>query len=76
MRNVGQKLDRLRLLCQVHFLMRTISDFASFIADFYSFSENQLLLIEKDYSEARQLIRSCLIFYQNLRLKAKQPSCL
>ena len=27
-------------------------------------------------SEAVQLLRSCLIFGQNLRLKAKQPSCL
>ena len=30
----------------------------------------------KDRSEAGQLLRSCLIFGRNLRLKAKQPSCL
>ena len=30
----------------------------------------------KDQPDAGQLLRSCLIFGQNLRLKAKQPSCL
>ena len=34
------------------------------------------VLKEKVLSEAGQLLRSCLIFGQNLRLKAKQPSCL
>ena len=34
------------------------------------------VLKEKEQSEAGHLLRCFLIFGQNLRLKAKQPSCL
>ena len=34
-----------------------------------------IVLEEKVQSEAGQLLRNCLIFAQNLRVKAKQPSC-
>ena len=34
------------------------------------------VFFKKIQYEAAQLLMSCLIFGQNLRLKAKQPSCL
>ena len=34
------------------------------------------VLKEKVQSEAGQMLRNCLFFGQNLRLKAKQPNCL
>ena len=44
---------------------------ACFIVDFYTIMQKSPVLKEK---EAGQLLKSCLIFGQNLRLKAKQPS--
>ena len=52
------------------------------VAKFYSLflrdyeKKRSPVLKEKVQSEAGQFLRSCLIFGQNARLKAKQPSCL
>ena len=46
------------------------------VAYFYMSMQKSPSLKEKVLSEAWQLLTSCLIFGQNLRLKAKQPSCL